>query len=140
MQDQQNKIRRIVLYVKHPGYLFFRGRHEIKWAVELDNAYNLAAALAGVDGLLKYNFLTRHFRSMKSKKRLEPETTVEPATLPIPAGNDFTPWLLRNFTSAVGLSCLVCLLLSMWKIQMQLSHIRRYIEINAASNQIFTVS
>jgi hypothetical protein len=127
--------------------LFPRSRDDIEWAVELDNAYNLAAALAGVDGPLDCDFLTRHFPSIKSKKRLEPATAAEPTTLavkpttfPIPAGNDFTSGLLRKFPPAVGLSFLVWLFLWMWNIQMHLSHISSYIEINTASNQILTVS
>jgi hypothetical protein len=108
--------------------------------VSLDKACNLAAALAGVDGRLEYHYMTRHFPSIKSKKLLEPATAtaVQSATLPKHTAN-FTSSVLRIFTPAVGLSYLVYILLSMWNIQLQLSEIRRNIEINTASNQIFAV-
>jgi hypothetical protein len=120
--------------------LFFVPKDKIDLAASLDNACNLAAALAGVDGRLEYDFMTQHFPSIKSKKLLEPATAaaVRSATLPKHTAN-FTTSVLRNFTPAVGLSYLVYILISMWNMQMQLSEIRRNIEINTASNQIVAV-
>jgi len=64
--QSNSEIVRIVIKSYHPSAIRIRQK-EIKWAIALDNAINLALAMAGLEDVAQTNYFTEH-RTCLNKK------------------------------------------------------------------------